>query len=124
MIADDRNIADFDAHLLRKLSFTPAQLETFELNRQPFKFPRGGVNAHGVSPGFPVTNVSSWTGFLVGQSPPPWPSTAVQSPNELLAKGAPYSHITADTKTRAAYPGLDFTNISRHAELVQVAARS
>jgi feruloyl esterase len=123
LIFDQRNIPGFDVSILRKAGFTAAQVETFDLIRQPYKFPRGGLAGDGVTPGFPVTNLSSWAGFLLGTSPPPWPNTLTKSPNELLAQGAPFSHIMADTKTRASFPGLDYTTIADPAEFVRVATR-
>jgi feruloyl esterase len=121
IIHDQRNIEKFDVGILRKVGFTPAQIETFDLIAKPKKFSGPGVRGDGVIPGFPATQLENWSVFLLGTGRPPWPSTAELSPSELSAKGAAPIHIMSDTNTRAKYPGRDYVRIDDRAELTRIA---
>ena len=64
------------------------------------KFPSGGTRGDGTHPGWPISDVSGWSRFLLGTMPPPWPGTNGRSPADLLKQGVPFIHIMSDTKTR------------------------
>ena len=120
VIADQRNIKDFDVQILRNVGFTPAQLATFDLIRQPHRFSK----ELGSSPGYPVTHVAMWSSFLLGSKPPPWPETDTESVSAILAKGAPYIHVMADTNTRVSQPARDYAQVKDPAELTRLALAS
>lgn len=122
IIRDERDIESFDLSLLREQGFSPQQIETFELIRQPFTFPATGLGGDGVHPGFPVTSLPAWPHFLLGLTPPPWPDTDTVSPGDLRGK-APFIHIMSDTRTRAAYPGKDYSAIEDLEQLVRISTR-
>lgn len=121
IIADERNIQNFDVGILRKVGFTPAQIETFDMIRLPKKFAGPGIRGDGVIPGYPVTQVSNWSVFLLGTSQPPWPNTSDHSASEIAALGGASIHIMSDTNTRARYPGRDYVSITDRAELTRIA---
>lgn len=60
IIADQRNIGDFDLQILRKSGFSEPQIRMFDLVRKPstFKLPDGRI---AVQPGYSITNVASWS---------------------------------------------------------------
>ncbi len=122
IIWDERNITEFDVSILEALGFSPEQIETFELIRKPSEYPAPGLRGDGVHPGFPVTSLPAWSGFLLGMTPPPWPGSDDVSPAELTGK-APFIHIMADTRTRATYGSLDYWLIEDPKRLVEVATR-
>ena len=111
IIYDQRNIKEFDPGILRKLGFTPAQIATFDLIRSPQRYtvPEGG---EWVQPGYPITNVTAWSRFLLGMKAPPWPDTSTRSAIEVGMSGAPYIHILADTNTRAVYPDRSYWTVT------------
>ena len=121
IIHDQRNIESFDVGILRKVGFTPAQIDTFDLITKPKTFSGPGIRGDGKIPGFPFTQLENWSVFLLGTGRPPWPSTAAASPSELSAKGAAPIHIRSDTNTRAKYPGRDYVSIDDPAELTRIA---
>jgi feruloyl esterase len=120
IIADQRNIKDFDVGILGKVGFTSAQIATFNLIRLPQRF-SGPKIGDTVLAGFSITNVAAWSSFLLGTSPPPWPETDTESAADVAAKGAPYIHILADTNTRARHPHQDYAKVTRSSELTQLA---
>jgi hypothetical protein len=71
IIADQRNIEQFDLDILRKVGFSHAQIQMFDLIRKPhsFKLPDGRTT---IQPGYSFTHVASWTQYIFGTSPPPW----------------------------------------------------
>jgi hypothetical protein len=121
IIADGRNIKNFDLNILRKVGFTPAQMETFKLIHQPKQFSGPNIHGDGVIPGFPVTQLANWSVFLLGTSRPPWPNTSDHSAFELAAIGAASIHVMSDTNTRARYPGRDYVSVDDPAELTRIA---
>jgi feruloyl esterase len=121
MISDQRNIADFDVNILRQVGFSPAQIETFNLIRNPYKFPSGGLRGDGYQPGYSITDVSGWSSFLLGRTSPPWPDTATQSPTALLERGVPFAYVMVDTKARAFAPGVDFSKVTDFQKSLQLA---
>jgi feruloyl esterase len=123
IIADQRNIKAFDVGILRNVGFTPAQIATFDLIRSPHRFSGPGLGAATLS-GFSITNVASWSSFLLGTSPPPWPETDTQSASDIAAKGAPYIHVMADTSTRAKHPDQDYAKAKSSSELTRLAMES
>jgi Tannase and feruloyl esterase len=123
IIADQRNIKSFDVGILHKVGFTPAQIATFDLIRKPQKYSVPGLGDR-VQPGYPITNVGSWSGFLLGTGAPPWPDTSTLSASDILAKGAPFIHVMADTNTRAAFPGRSYVKAKDLNELSELAAKA
>jgi feruloyl esterase len=121
IIADQRNIPDFDIGVLRKAGLTPAQIDTFNVIRNPYKFPRGGLRGDGYQAGYSINDVSAWSAFLLGRTPPPWPSTAAQSPASLTASGVPFAFIMVDSKARAYAPGVDFWHVTDFDKLLPIA---
>ncbi len=121
IIADSRDIGDFDVGILREVGFTPAQIATFNAIRQPYRFSAPGVAGDGVMPGYPITNVAAWSGFLTGTGPPPWPSTATTPVNTLFAKGAPFIHMMSDSMLRSRHPDLYYVDVGKPGELARLA---
>jgi feruloyl esterase len=121
IIADQRNIARFDEGILKQVGFNAAQIETFNLIRNPHKFPSGGLRGDGFQPGYSITDVSAWSAFLLGRTPPPWPSTAAQSPAALTASGVPFAFIMVDSKARAFAPGVDFATVADFNKILPLA---
>jgi feruloyl esterase len=121
IIADQRNIDRFDIDILRRVGFTPAQIETFNLIREPYKFPSGGLRGDGFQPGYSMTDISGWSAFLLGRTPPPWPSTAAQSAPALIGSGVPFAYVMVDSKARAFAPGTDFWTVSDFARVLPLA---
>jgi feruloyl esterase len=120
IIADQRNIKEFDVDILRKIGFTSAQITMFDMVRKPHSFALAG-GASAVQPGYSITNVASWTQYIFGTSPPPWPSTQTLAAEQVLANGAPYFHVMADTDTRASHPTLDYSQLKNPTELTKLA---
>jgi feruloyl esterase len=108
VIHDQRDIANFDEKILRQVGFTPAQIETFELIHQPHSYSGPGFKGTVVNPGYPVTDVAGWSNFLLGRKTSPWPGSDKAAPSAIMASGAPYIHIMADTQIRAKHPGVDY----------------
>lgn len=123
IIADQRNIGDFDIGILRELGFTPAQIETFDMIRKPMRIPVNWRGSTGMQPPFPVATVASWPAFLTGRIQPPWPDSTQMPPIEQAMRGVPFSHVLADTRTRATYPGKNYVDIRDPKELVRIAWR-
>jgi Tannase and feruloyl esterase len=121
IIHDERDIAHFDLDILRQAGFTPPQIETFNLIHQSKHFSGPNIHGDGVIPGFPVTQLSNWSVFLLGTRPPPWPNSSDHSASELAALGAASIHTMSDTNTRARYPGRDYVSIDDPAELTRIA---
>jgi feruloyl esterase len=121
IIHDERNIKNFDVNILRKVGFTPAQIETFNLIHQSKQFSGPHIYGDGVMPGFPVTQLANWSVFLLGTRTPPWPNSSDHSASELAAVGAASIHIMSDTNTRARFPGRDYVSVDDPAELTRIA---
>jgi len=119
IIADARNIKDFDVRILHDVGFSTAQIATFNIIRSPQRYP---APLAGESPGYSITHVAAWSSFLLGTRPPPWPGTDTISPSELAAAGAPFIHIMADTDTRAKEPARNYVQAAYPAELTRLAA--
>ncbi len=115
IIADQRNIASFDTGILSKAGFSPAQIETFELIRGPYTYSGKGLTGPVTNPGFPITDVGSWSSFLLG--------SGTVTPAEMARRGAPFIHTMADTNTRAQRPGVDYWSVANLSELVGLATR-
>jgi len=121
MIADSRDIGDFDAAVLRGVGFTPAQIATFDIIRSPHHFTGANVRGDGFEPGLSVSDIEGWSGFVLGTSPPPWPSIATSSPSAIQANGAPFIHVMTDTMVRNHLPGKYYVDITKETELTGVA---
>ena len=121
LIADSRDIGDFDEGVLRAVGFTPAQIATFDTIRSPHRYTGPNVSGDGFEPGLSVTDIEGWSGFVLGTSPPPWPSVATSSPSTLLASGAPFIHVMTDTIVRSHLPGKYYVDITKEAELTAAA---
>ena len=119
IIADERNIKNFNVHILEDAGLNTAQIATFNIIRNPQKYP---APLAGESPGYSITHVAAWSSFLLGTKPPPWPETDTTAASELAASGAPYIHIMADTNTRAKEPARNYVNAAYPGELTKLAA--
>jgi feruloyl esterase len=120
IIYDQRNIGSFDVGILRRVGFTQAQIEYFQLITQPRRYAVPGVGEW-TQPGYPITKVGSWTFYLLGSKPPPWPDTSDHTSIEVAAAGAAYVHIMADTMTRAVHPRLAYWTVKSDEELADLA---
>ncbi len=123
IIHDPTAITNFDYGILRKAGFSPPQIELFDRIWKTHKFPSGGPRGDGRHPGWPISDVSGWSRFLLGSAPPPWPGTNGHSPADLLKQGVPFIHIMSDTKTRSMEPGTDYWKIKSFAEVVRISSR-
>jgi hypothetical protein len=123
IIADQRNIKTFDVGILRKIGFNQAQIDTFDMIRKPQKFSVPGLGEL-THPGYPITNVGTWSSFLLGTAAPPWPDTSTNSASEIQAKGAPFIHVMADTNTRALEPTRSYVTAKNLTELTELAAKA
>lgn len=123
IISDQRNIARFDPAVLSRVGFTPAQIETFELISQPHTYRGPGLHGAVINPGFPISDVGSWSQFLLGSGPPPWKRTTEGSTTDIMRQGAPFFHTMADSNTRSMNPALDYWTVSE-TELVRLATRN
>jgi feruloyl esterase len=121
IIADARNIRDFDLGILRQVGFTPAQIETFQMITSSRAYHGPGIYGDGLQAGWPVSDLAGWIRYLTGTMPPPWPDTATHSTSALQAMGVPFYHVMADTNIRAQRPGLDYATISDERELISLA---
>lgn len=125
IIADQRNIARFDYGILTTAGFTPAQVETFKIIHEPHSYAGPGLKGGPtVNPGYPIADVSGWSSFLLGRTPPPWPGSNVKSAGALGLAGAPFIHIMADTRTRSDHPTTDYWTLAKDADLVRIATRN
>ncbi|MDG2003500.1 MAG: tannase/feruloyl esterase family alpha/beta hydrolase [Novosphingobium sp.] len=120
LIRDQRNIESFDDDILRKSGFSEDQVETFNLIRNTYQFPSGGNADDGKHAGFPFTDISGWSRFLLGRVPPPWADTRTGSPADMLQRGVAFIHIMTDTKTRAVSPDTDYWKVSDFKEMVRL----
>jgi feruloyl esterase len=116
IIHDDRNIKSFDLDILRKAGFTAAQIATFEVIHQPYRYSGTRVPPGGTVPGFPINTVSNWSYFLVGSTPPPWRNASQAPVDKIVASGAPFLYVLSDTMIRGKLgagfdyvSGLDFS---------------
>lgn len=110
IIADQRNIKQFDTGILRQVGFTPAQIKMFDMIRNPQQLPGPGGTTR-TQPGYPITDVEFWENYIFGTAPPPWPSTESMTAAQVGRLGAPFFHRMADTNVRAVYPGRDYTKM-------------
>jgi feruloyl esterase len=124
IIHDDRNIRNFDLGILRKIGFTPAQIATFEVMRQTYRYNGTRVPPGGTIPGFPINTVSNWSYFVMGSKPPPWKNSAQAPVADIVASGAPFLYVLSDTMIRGKLGaqvdyvnGVDFTS---RADLVRL----
>lgn len=123
IIHDPLAIAKFDYGILERAGLTPAQVELFDLISQTWKFPTGGTKGDGTHPGWPISDVSGWSRFIVGTLPPPWPSTQDKSPADMLQQGVAFIHIMSDTKIRSFSPESDYWNLTDFDEIVRIVSR-
>ena len=121
IIADPRDLPEFDFSMLRELGFTSAQIDLFRLIYAPAPFPPTPYAPGGKPPSYPLTTVGSWPDFVTGRGRPPWGSTATNSATELSRNGAPFHHVMDDSRIRTAYSGLDYKTLKSPAEIVRVA---
>jgi hypothetical protein len=121
IIADPRDLPEFDFSMLRELGFSPAQTDLFRYIYAPPPFPPTPYAPAGRPPAYALTTVGSWPDFVTGRSRPPWGSTPTNSATDLSRSGAPFHHIMDDTRIRTAYAGLDYKTLKSPAEIVRVA---
>jgi feruloyl esterase len=121
VIADARDIEDFDLDILREVGFTPAQIATFNVIRRSAAYSALGLEGEGVQPGFPVANVAAWTHYPLGRSAPPWPTAGDTSPGEILAKGASFFHVMVDTMVRSHEPQTYYADVSDPRHMARLA---
>ena len=119
VIADARDIGNFDLSILRGIGFTPAQIAEFDAIRLDTPLPLPGMEAR-LQPGFPIANLAGWTRYPLGRSRPPWPSAAVLSPGQVLGKGASFYHVMVDTMLRARHPQTYYADVTDPAELARL----
>jgi Tannase and feruloyl esterase len=119
VIADTRNIRDFDLGILRDVGFTPAQIAEFNAIRLPSPIPLPGMKGR-MQPGFPFADLTGWTRYPLGRSAPPWPTTAKVSPGELQKMGASFFHTMVDTKVRNHEPQTYYADIKDPAHLARL----
>jgi hypothetical protein len=119
IIADHRNIKNFDENILRQAGLTPAQITMFNLIRTPTPLPKWGGGTM-VQPGYPVTDVEYWTKYIFGSAPSPWPNTRDHSGFQVAMMGAPAFHVMADTNARALDPNADYAKL-KPADLARIA---
>ena len=119
VIADARDIKDFDVGILRDIGFTPAQIAEFNAIRQPSEIPLPEMKGR-IEPGFPIANVAGWTRYPLGRSIPPWPSAATTAPGEILGRGASFYHVMVDTMVRARHPQTYYATVSDPVELARL----
>jgi hypothetical protein len=122
LIRDQRNIESFDENILRQVGFSEDQVETFNLIRGTWQAPSGGNAGDGTHAGFPITDISGWTRFLLGRKAPPWPDTRTGSPADMLQQGVSFIHIMTDTKTRAVDPDVDYWKVTDFDEMVRLSS--
>jgi feruloyl esterase len=119
VIADARNIRDFDPGILRAIGFTPAQIAEFDAIRLPATIPLPGMQGR-LQPGLPIANVAGWTRYPLGRSSPPWPSVTVKSPGEVLGAGASFYHVMVETMLRSRHPNIFYADVKDPAELARL----
>ncbi len=119
IVSDERSIGEFDVGILKQVGFTPAQIATFNFIRAEHRFAGPGVRSGLSHPGYAVANLSSWA-FLLGSSPPPWPSTADAAASDLMGKGAPFLHVMTDSMMRAKHPELYYVQVANPSELARL----
>lgn len=120
MIHNPTDITKFDYSILTRAGFSKPQIELFDLIRQTTKFPSGGDGTH---PGWPISDISGWSRFIIGTTPPPWPSTRDRSTPDLLKSGVAFIHIMSDTKTRSMDPNVDYWKLTDFNEVVRISSR-
>lgn len=123
LIHDPRAIRNFDVGILKKVGFSVAQIELFNLIRTTYQFPSGGPVGDGRHPGYPISDISGWARFITGSTPPPWGNTRDSSPADLMRKGVPFTHIMADTKTRSVDRDIDYWTISDFSQVVRLSSK-
>ena len=119
VIADTRNIRNFDVSILRDVGFTPAQIALFNAISQPAPIAFPGMEGR-MQPGFPFADLTGWTRYPLGRSAPPWPTTAKVSPGELARMGASFFHTMVDTKVRNHEPNTYYVDIKDPAHLARL----
>ncbi len=124
IIHDDRNIKNFDLGILRKTGFTPAQIATFEVMHQPYRYNGTRVPPGGTVSGYPINTVSHWSYFVMGSKPPPWKNSAQVPVEEIVASGAPFLYVLSDTMIRGKLgANVDYVNgldFSKPADLIKL----
>lgn len=124
IIHDDRNIKSFDLGILRKVGFTPAQIATFEVMHQPYRYNGTRVPPGGMVSGYPINTVSHWSYFVMGSKPPPWKNSAQAPVEEIVASGAPFLYVLSDTMIRGKLgANVDYVNgldFSKPADLIRL----
>ena len=123
MIHNPADITHFDYAILKKVGFSAAQIGLFDIIRQTTQFPSGGPRNDGRHPGWPISDISGWSRFLVGTTPPPWPSTLGRSTPDMLKAGVAFIHIMSDTKTRSMDPSIDYWKLTDFNETVRITSR-
>jgi feruloyl esterase len=119
VIADARDIKNFDVGILRDVGFTPAQIAEFDAIRQPHEIPLPELKGS-MEPGLPIANVAGWTRYPLGRATPPWPSTATTDPGEILGNGASFYHVMVDTMVRSRHPQTYYATVKDPVELARL----
>ena len=124
IIHDDRNIKSFDLGILRNTGFTPAQIATFEVMHQPYRYNGTRVPPGGTVSGYPINTVSHWSYFVMGSKPPPWKNSAQAPVEAIVASGAPFLYVLSDTMIRGKLgANVDYVNgldFSKPADLIRL----
>jgi feruloyl esterase len=119
VIADARNIKDFDVSILRDVGFTPAQIAEFNAIRLDAPIPLPEMKGR-IQPGFPIANLAGWTRYPLGRSAPPWPSVTTKTPGEVQAAGASFYHVMVETMIRARHPEIFYADVNDPAALARL----
>lgn len=120
IVADQRSIVRFDKGILTRLGYTPAQVATFDFISQPRTYSGKGLHGKVVFTGFPITNVGSWSTFLLGRTPPPWRAVGAPVPAGSAPQMPAYAHMMADSNVRPVH-GIDYWSVTDDARLVGLA---
>ena len=119
VIADARDIKDFDSTILRQVGFTPPQIAEFNAIRLDAPIPLPEL-AGRLQPGFPIANLAGWTRYPLGRAAPPWPSVTTKSAGEVLGAGASFYHVMVETMIRAHHPQTFYADVNDPAELARL----
>jgi feruloyl esterase len=119
VIADARDIKDFDLGILKGIGFTPAQIAEFDAIRLDAPIPLPEMKGR-VQPGFPIANLAGWTRYPLGRSAPPWPSVTTKSPGVILGEGASFYHVMVETMIRAHHPQTYYAEVKDPVELARL----
>lgn len=119
VIADVRNIRNFDLGILASVGFSSAQLAEFNAIRLDAPIPLPEMKGR-VQPGFPIANLAGWTRYPLGRASPPWPSVTTATPGQVQAAGASFYHVMVETMIRARHPDIFYADVNDPAKLARL----